>query len=468
MKVWITFLLLAVLLFPRIGLADAFDDLFSGDADETEPTVSGEFGLLLYESFYADIVHDREPEDPFDNVIRVLPHVRVQGDKWRAHVSLLASQWFTLGAGLRAEARVEAWEMFGEWNAVDWEISAGNMITRWGRGALSLLDLPNPLDLSHGLSIEDELSRRPIPQVKFSWFGDGHEVHAVYNPFYRGNQLANLRSDWSLVRLSETEDLEALPVFQQTVEQQVFPGTESLPPDDFLHGEVGVWWRYSIPGWDWGAYLFTGWDKTALPHFSEDFLNYMRQTGQSAEEVLDGLQVQEIVFFNPLYDQRPERNWYMAGDASTTWLGYTWRMEFLAQSTMSIYREDLVLLRPPAVSALIGMDSFGSEKFVFSLNLFVQGILTTEPLFQADPINIGAVAAVHWEPGAWPVALELRGGGLFNDGSFWASPMLIWSVMDNHQLSVGAEVIEGPEKHLAGGFSHNDSWIVRYRYQFLR
>lgn len=450
------------------ALADDFDALFASAPVTDEPRLSGELGLLFYETFFADVVHDSTPENPFDNVIRVLPHVKLERDDWRAKVSLLATHRFILGKGLQSKAEVEPWEMYVEWSHKRWELRVGNLITRWGRGAISLLDLPNPVDLTHGLSSVDEVVRRPLPQLRFTWFADNYTLGLVYNPFYREDKLAPFQSDWSLVRFNAAGGLESLPVIQQTLQQQVYPGTRSFPADDFLHGELGVRLNGSWPGWDWGLYGYTGWDRIALPHFSEEFLRYLKQTDQSAEQILDGLQVQEIVYFNPLYDLRPERNYYAAGDLSTTWQGYTWRLEGLVQSGTTVYREDLKLLRPPSFSTLIGMDSFGTGSFVFSLNLFMQAIFTREPLFQLDPFNIGLVGAMRWEPEGAPLLVEFRGGGLANDGSLWLMPSVGWPIAPGQLLSAGVEIIEGQRGRLAGNFSHNDAWFLRYRYQYLQ
>ena len=454
---------------PAVSHAQSMmDGLFGAPSADDSPRLEAEAGLLLYESSWMDVVHDDGEEDLWDNDLRAMLSGKIKGQGWKVNLSVAASQSMALGeTNFDTLAEVEPWESYAVWNSSDWDLSAGYQITRWGRGAISLLDVVNPSDLRHGLSMPDEWMRRPVLQLRYDYYFPKVALHGVYNPLYRESLLASTTSDWSVVRISETQGIDQLPIFQQSVQQQVFPGIKSYPPDDFLHGELGLWLTAAIPGWDLGAYYFTGYDRVPLPQFTEDFLIYVRNSNQSAIDVLRDIQPQEVLLFNPLYEQKPERNHVLGAEASTTMWGYVWRAELTFQPQVSLFREDLEFVRPAQVNALLGMDSLSSDTFVMSLNAIVSATLIGRDtvLLQTDRLNVGGVGVVRWMPEFVPLQLELRAGGLANDGSMFAQPSVAWPFRDGHLLTTGLEIVEGREDHLAGAFSHNDTWMVRYRYQ---
>ena len=444
------------------------DGLFGTPEQDQKPSLEAEVGFLLYESSYMDIVHDESSEDLWDNDLRAMLSGKIKGSSWKVQLSASANHTMQLGEkNFDSLAEVEPWESYAVWNSTHWDLSAGYQITRWGRGVVSLLDVVNPSDLRHGLTLPDEWSKRPVLQARYDYFFDSFALHGLYNPLYRESVLASTVSDWSPVHMSETQGIDQLPIFQQSVQQQVFPGIKDYPPDDFLHGELGLWVTTTLPGWDLGAYYFTGYDRIPLPQFSEDFLLYVRNSNESAIDILRDIQPQEVLLFNPLYEQRPERNHILSVDASTTLAGYVWRAELSFQPQVSLFRDDLEFLRPAQINALLGMDSMSSDSFVMSLNAVASATLVGRDitLLQTDRLNVGGVGAIRWMPGFAPLQLEVRAGGLVNDASVFAQPSVAWPFLEGHLLSAGVEIVEGQDDHIAGAFSHNDTWMLRYRYQ---
>ena len=467
-SVFVVFLVLFSILGTRqLQADDFFENLFDEPQAVSKPSLQAEINLLVYETLFADARLDDPDEDFLDTDTRAKLAATVKGDSWKVHIGGVAQHTFSLGKEFISQASVEPWEVYAAWNSDSWDLSAGLQITSWGRGGFSLLDVVNPVDLSHGLSLPDEFIKKPIPQIKFDYYFDQLSIHAVYNPFFRESEIASTLSDWSPIRISQTEGLEDLPVFQQSVQQQIFPGVKEYPADDFLHSEIGARIEYGLPGWDFGGYFFTGYDRIVLPQFSNDFIAYVQQSNQTAVEILQDLQVQEVLFFNPLYTQKPERNFMIGGDLSTTLAGYTWRIEVMFQPEYSVFQDDLIFLRKPLLAGLLGVDSLSSSTFVLSMNIFAQWVMVkpSVSLLQTSALNVGALGVARWTPEWTKLSLELRAGGLVTDGSFFAQPMLMYTPANGHQLMAGVEIIEGPADRMSGAFSHNDNWILRYRYE---
>lgn len=451
---------------------DFLDSLFDSPAADQGPKITGSLDLLVYETMFLDIVKDDDSEDFLDNDLRGMLGATLRGKGWTARLSGSLTHTLFLddqpgNTSLQTAIAPALWEAYVKIERDTFDIAAGNIITRWGRGAISLLDVLNPTDLRHGLSTPDEWMKIPVPQVSASYYADSWNIQAVYTPFYVESPLANTLSDWSPIRLSTTQDIADLAIFQQSVQQQIFPGIKAYPENDFLHGELGVRMQWNAPGWDFGLYGFTGYDRIPLPQFSEDFLLYVQTSNQTAEEIIGDLQAQEVLFFNPLYEQKPERNLMVAGDISTTMAGYTWRAELGFQPQYSVFDEDLNFLRPPLLMALLGVDSLASSTFVISLNFFAQWILVDPSLtlLQTAHVNAGVAGALRWDPEWAPLGLEMRGGALVTEGSLYLQPVVRIPVKDDHQIIAGVELVEGPDNRVAGGFNHNDTWLLRYRYQ---
>lgn len=465
-KYTLVFVALCVsVLWPNLSIAQDFlSNLFTEDKP-SGPTA--EVDLLLYETVSADIVNNEAADQHIlDTDTRVMLSAKVKDDKWEVFISGAADHGFYLGDSFESIARFEPWLMYGAWHGEDWDLSFGNQITRWGRGAVSIHDIANPSDLRRGLSVPDEWARRPVLQLKYDKYFDNFSLHGLYNPFFRETLVGGPVGDWSPIALGDQPGLEEAPIFEQSLQQQVFPGIKDYPADDFLHGELGLWMLTSKPGWDFGLYYFTGYDRVALPQFTDDFKAYVRNSDDDAITVLQTLELQEVLLFNPLYIQKPERNHTIGADLSTTFAGYTWRVEAAFAPQFSVYRDDLEFLRPPMLNALLGIDSLATDGLVISLNFMTQWIMVKRDvvLMQTESVNAGFAGAIVWDPEEVPIKLEFRGGVLVTDGSMWLQPWIHYPFADGHQISAGVEVIEGQPGHIAGTYSHNDNWLLRYRY----
>ena len=469
---WALLMLTVVLVASDVWAQGFMDSLFADEQVQEKPAIRGELDFLMYESLFLDILDDDPQEDFIDNDLRAMFGGTLYGDGWEAKLSVSLTHQFWLDDTRGNNSFVflldpQPWESYIKLTRPNWDFSAGYLLTPWGKGAFSMIDLPNPVDLRHGLSTPDEWIKLPVPQLKFDYYGEKWRAHVLYNPFFFESKIANTLSDWSVVRIEETQDLIDFPIFQQSVQQQIYPGIREYPAYDFLHGELGAWVDFVIPGWDVSLYGFTGYDRIVLPQFTEDFLGYVQNSNQTATEILSDLQAQEVLLFNPLYIQKPERNFIVAADVATTLAGYTWRAEFSFQPQFSLYDEDLNFLRPPMMTGLIGVDSLASSSFILSLNFFAQAVLLDPSirLLQNSIVNAGAVVVARWLPEWTRLEIEARGGGLITDGSLFFQPSVRVPVKDNHMIIVGAEIIEGPSNRIGGTFAHNDTWFMRYRYQ---
>lgn len=448
-------------------------DPFAGEDSlaSSEPKIEAAANGLIYSRWNSDLRNDGGGEQLHEWRNKALLSVDMRHERgWTIHMSGFARyELYPQPQGLQADFEPELWEGYIKWSKSTWELVAGQHIRRWGRGVPSLADVVVPGDFSEFLFVEDEFQKRPLPMARWTKYGASYELEVIAIPFFRGAKLPGNDSDWSPIVIDDLDGAEDIPLVEGALDAGIEPGDVTRPEDNFLHGDLGLRWTKYLDGMDLDVYLFYGYEDLPAPRFSEGFVDFLAAEaarGRSALTTLRSLALQEIVAFSPIYSQRPRRQFMGAASLVKPLQAVTARFEVSGFDRQSVYTEALDLVRVPSVQGLIGIDALSGERFLWSLSLIGNVLITDEDLFLIERYNAIATGVMRVRPGERPLWLELRALWNVNLGDAWLGPSVIYDLATGWQLQAGVQALLGTPTSPIGQFDDNDYVWLRLRYAF--
>ncbi len=442
-----------------------------GSEDVSEPEITAEFSGLLYGRWNSDLKNDLNGEQTQEFRGKANLHLSLDHpDYGRMVVSALGAYDAFPGQDRNpARFKPELWEAYWTLERTNWELSAGQMIRRWGRGVPSLWDNLNPGDFSEFLFTEDEFVKLPVPMARWTRYGDSYELELIAIPFYRGARMPGNNSDWAFISVNDLSGAEDFPFVEQAVDQDLSPGLVTDPADNFVNGDFGIRFAPAVKGFDLDLHILLAHEDLPLPAFTPDFVTFLQAEqarGISPLDTLRSLALQEIATFSPIFVQKPQRQLSVGGSIAVPLPSVVARFELAALSQQRLYSAGMEVVRAPAIQTLVGVDALSGERFLYTLSFIGSAFLTDSDLFLVDRFNVsasGLARARPWDVDLW---IEVRTLWNINLGDAWIGPALIYDFANGLQLQAGVNILAGPGSAPLSQFDDNDFAWARARYVF--
>lgn len=375
-------------------------------------------------------------------------------------------------------------------------LHVGQRIFVWGKNEFgAAADVVNPIDLRYDLagtfrSTRD--SKVPVFAIDGVVADAGASVELVVLPFFAANKVFLFGRDFALAPPGSPEAAQILGVARvdPSIEddlQLAVAGTEvpEPSPNNWSYAARGT---AHVLGWDFGATVFYGWDRTPRLDVDPDLVLLLVE----GEDILAdpmllatdptlrdaALRLQQKVAVGEQVLRADFRRWWqfafeaegVVGDVVLRAdLGFTpgrvsydatWRHHTLPSAQWALGAEYSY-----GTTFFASLTTLGTAVFWAPAGVTLTGLERTSanPTAERTVWSYGAATVLRWAPEDWDATGEIVGACFIEPGDLVLALQLTYSAFEPHTLLAGLLYLDGPSGSLAGRYQRNSLAYAGYR-----
>lgn len=348
--------------------------------------------------------------------------------------------------------------------ALNW--SLGKQIKRWGKtDQISPIDTLNPQNLTEFIIPDYEERKIPVWMAELSYKKDNFFIETFFIPFFEPAKLDYFGTDWAIFThiKSDLNDSTALsPSLKNYFNSiRVNEDEPTRDPDSFEYAaRIGG----TIKDVDIGfTYHYTTEDN---PHFTQFPVKNLALDNPSAVDDLLA-SIGSLTLTNEDIEVEFLRTQIFGFEFETTLEKIGLRGEAAYSENTSFLTDSFTSKRQPTLFYILGMDYSGENSLYVNFQFGHQHITHYDSsilYFERDNYSfIGQVKKDIWDD--WLTA-DLKYTYMLNDDSYYVSPRLIYSYIDNLSIILGLNLFEGSDNSIFGRYDRNDQILLDVSYQF--
>jgi hypothetical protein len=446
-------------------MAVATAAVFARGAASADTSLSG----LFYSRANADLQQNSRFEDNREWRNKVFLELKADtSDNTQAVFSLLGEHATLAGSDTSLVYGVALHEGYLRLRSDRFDFYLGKQTVDWSKADVSVVDTINPRNFEEFAAREEEFVKIPSLMLRAVYSGDEHTFEALYVPVYHPSQFNLYGSDWAMLNNDALGDYQGEIDLGLYTKQNLKPGLDDYPEQNFINGTIGGRWGYRGEEFDYQVSYVNGWELLPLFEFNQDFASYLAAQPEGARKTLQTLTPQEFAAFSPLYRSRPIRQ-NQLGFGTSGYLGdSTVRAEVTVVHPQELYTNDFRLSEHSISAATFGIDRFLPANLYLNVSYLGAhvGQYPSGGLYLVREWNHFGVAVLRGTYFGDRFAPELRSMANILRGDYMLNPRLPYKLADNTTLSVGAYYMQGKQDSIFGQFRQNNFAYVQLRQSF--
>lgn len=360
---------------------------------------------------------------------------------------------------------LDLFETYYKHRSSNFEVSFGKQIKRWGKtDQISPVDTLNPENLTEFYIPTYEERKIPIWMADFMFKKENFFFEGVFIPFFEPAKFDYFGTDWSYFSHLKTDIHNstlnpALKTYFNSI------SVNEIEPD---HNADGFEYAARIGGTlneiDFGFTYHYAFED--MPNFQNfPVKNLALKNPNSIEDLIANMG--SLVLTNEQIEARYLRTHMFGFEFETILHDFGFRGEAAYTENQSFLTQSFTSMRTPTLFWILGLDYTSLNHWYFNLQFGHQHISDHDPsilYFEKD--NYSLIGEIKKDIISSWLKGSIQYTYMVNDDSYYLSPRLIYSQIDNLKFIFGMNCFEGSDNSIFGRYDHNDQIFLDIIYQF--
>lgn len=344
-------------------------------------------------------------------------------------------------------------------------MTAGKQIKRWGKSdKITAIDTLNPQNITEFIIPDYEERKIPVWMADIAYRTDTFFIEGIFIPFFEPNRFDYFGTDWAFFNhIKENISDSSLTPAQKAYFSGI--GVNENEPDSNTDSfEYAFRAGGTVEQFDFGfTYHWTNEDVPYIKNFPVKNLNV--SSPGAIKDILSNLG--SLVLTNESIEAEYLRTHVFGFEFETILSTLGIRGEAAFKENESFLTQTLTSVRKPTLSWIIGADYTSADEWYFNLQFAHQHISNYENTILIHNKDNYSILGEVSKPilSDW-LTVSAESVVMLSDSSFYLSPRLIWTYIENLEVSFGLNLFEGSDSSLFGQYDDNDQFFICAKYLF--
>ena len=343
-------------------------------------------------------------------------------------------------------------------------LTVGKQIKRWGKSdQISVIDTLNPQNTTEFIIPDYEERKIPVWMADIAYRKNDFFIEGFFIPFFESNEFEYFGTDWAaFTHLKDNIEDSSLPGGQKSYFSAI--GINETEPDNGSDSfEVAFRVGGTVNKFDIGfSYHYANED---IPYFKSFPVKNLSVSAPGS--IRDILSSPGLSLTNESVEVEYLRSHIFGFEFETILSAFGVRGEAAFKDNESFLTQSLTSVRKPTVSWIIGADYTSADEWYLNLQFAHQHITNYDNTIlihnQDNYFILGEISKPVLSD--W-LAASIEGSVLLSDSSYYISPRLIYTYVQNLEVILGLNLFEGSETSLYGQYDNNDQIFINLKYFF--
>ncbi len=376
------------------------------------------------------------------------------------------SDYLYFGSNNRTDDHdLDLFETYFKTSFSKFDLSIGKQIKRWGKtDQISPIDTLNPENITEFVIPSYEERKIPIWMADLTFKQDHFFIESIFIPFFEPAKFDYFGTDWAHFShiksdLNDSNLPNALKSYFNAISVD-----EDEPARDADGFEYAARFGGTVHNIDVGfTYHYAFEDLPTIQRFP--IKNLALENPNSIDGLLSHLD--QLILTNEAIDATFLRTHIFGFEFETTVNKVGFRGEAVFKENESYLTQSFTSVRNPTAFWIVGMDYTTLNEWYFNLQFGHQHIFQFDPstlFFEKD--NYSLIGEINrdlffdWLKGT------IQYTYIINDSSYYISPRVTYSYIDNWQFLLGANLFEGSSDTIFGRYNRNDQLFFSVKFKF--
>ncbi len=360
---------------------------------------------------------------------------------------------------------LELFEAVYKKNTPNVDISIGRQIKRWGKtDQISPIDTLNPENLTESFIPTYEERKIPIWMADITFKKDNFFIEGVLMPFFEPSKLDYFGTDWAMFSHLKADINDSTLNSSLKTYFDAISVNEKEPTRDLNGFEYAARIGGTLGDVDFGiTYHYTFEDLPTIQSFPVKNLS-IKNPNATQELLAD---IGSLTLTNEQVETQYLRTQIFGFEFETIVQDIGLRGEVAFKENESFLTQSLTSVRSPSFFWILGMDYTSLNQWYFNVQFGHQHIYDyDDTILYFEKDNYSLIGEINKDLLSDWLNGSVQYTYMFNDHSYYISPRLTCSYIDNLNLIFGLNLFEGSDNTIFGRYDRDDQIFLDITYHF--